>query len=52
MLGIGTSNIIKLSSDSNGRLEPAALESALAAEPNTPTVVVLQAGDLNIGEVA
>jgi glutamate/tyrosine decarboxylase-like PLP-dependent enzyme len=49
MLGIGTSNFIKLSSDSNGRLEPAALESALAAEPNAPTVVVLQAGDLNIG---
>jgi glutamate/tyrosine decarboxylase-like PLP-dependent enzyme len=49
MLGIGTSNFIKLSSDSNGRLAPAALESALAAEPNAPTVVVLQAGDLNIG---
>ena len=49
MLGIGTSNNIKLPSDSNGRLEAAALESALAAQPNAPTVVVLQAGDLNIG---
>jgi glutamate/tyrosine decarboxylase-like PLP-dependent enzyme len=49
MLGIGTSNMIKLPSDSNGRLEAAAFESALAAEPNVPTVVVLQAGDLNIG---
>jgi glutamate/tyrosine decarboxylase-like PLP-dependent enzyme len=49
MLGIGTSNMIKLPSDSNGRLEAAALESALIAEPNAPTVVVLQAGDLNIG---
>jgi glutamate/tyrosine decarboxylase-like PLP-dependent enzyme len=49
MLGIGTSNHIKLSSDSNGRLEPAALVSALGAEPNAPTIVVLQAGDLNIG---
>ena len=49
MLGIGTSNFIKLASDSDGRLEPAALESALTAEPNAPTVVVLQAGDLNIG---
>jgi glutamate/tyrosine decarboxylase-like PLP-dependent enzyme len=49
MLGIGTSNIVKLSSDSNGRLEPVALESALASEPNAPTLVVLQAGDLNIG---
>jgi glutamate/tyrosine decarboxylase-like PLP-dependent enzyme len=49
MLGIGTSNMIKLRSDSTGRLEPAALESALAKESNAPTVVVLQAGDLNIG---
>ncbi len=49
MLGIGRSNMIKLPSDSNGRLEAAALESALAAEPNAPTIVVLQAGDLNIG---
>jgi Pyridoxal-dependent decarboxylase conserved domain len=49
MLGIGTSNFIKLSSDSSGRLDAAALESALAAESNAPTVVVMQAGDLNIG---
>jgi glutamate/tyrosine decarboxylase-like PLP-dependent enzyme len=49
MLGIGTSNMIKLSSDPSGRLEAAALESALAAESNVLTVVVLQAGDLNIG---
>ena len=49
MLGIGTSNIVKLRSDANGRLDPAALESALAKESNAPTVVVLQAGDLNIG---
>ncbi len=49
MLGIGTSNFIKLSSDSSSRLDAAALESALATESNAPTVVVLQAGDLNIG---
>jgi len=49
MLGIGTSNMVKLPTDSNGRLEAAALESTLAAQPNAPTVVVLQAGDLNIG---
>jgi len=49
MLGIGTSNIIKLSSDSSGRLDAAALDSALAADPSAPTIVVLQAGDLNIG---
>lgn len=49
MLGMGTSNIVELPSDSNGRLQPAALESALTAESNAPTIVVLQAGDLNIG---
>lgn len=49
LLGIGTSNLIKLSSDRTGRLEASALESALAAQPHAPTVVVLQAGDLNIG---
>ena len=49
MLGIGTSHTTKLTSDLSGRLEAAALEAALAADPDAPTVVVLQAGDLNIG---
>lgn len=49
LLGIGTSNLVKLPSDSSGRLNATALESALAAQPHAPTVVVLQAGDLNIG---
>ena len=49
MLGIGTSHITKLRADSSGRLPAAALESALAAERDAPTIVVLQAGDLNIG---
>ena len=49
LLGMGTSNLVKLPSDSSGRLNATALESALAGQPNAPTVVVLQAGDLNIG---
>ena len=49
LLGIGTSNLIKLPSDLGGRLQAGALESALAAQPKMPTVVILQAGDLNIG---
>ena len=49
MLGMGTTNFAKLPSDSGGRLDAAALESAFAAQPSAPTVVVLQAGDLNIG---
>ncbi len=49
LLGMGTSNLIKLPSDSSGRLDATALESALSAQRDAPTVVVLQAGDLNIG---
>jgi glutamate/tyrosine decarboxylase-like PLP-dependent enzyme len=49
MLGIGTSNMSRLPCDSRGRLEPGALESALSAGANAPTIVVLQAGDLNVG---
>ena len=49
LLGMGTSNLVKLPSDSSGRLNATALESALAAQPDAPTIAVLQAGDLNIG---
>ena len=49
LLGVGTSNIQVLPSDSTGRLAPAALREALAREPGRPTVVVLQAGDVNCG---
>src|SRR5258708_32099848 len=49
LLGMGRSNLVKLPSDSSGRLNATALESALAAQPDAPTIVVLQAGDLNIG---
>lgn len=49
LLGVGTSNIQVLPSDSTGRLAPEALREALAREPGRPTVVVLQAGDVNCG---
>ena len=49
LLGIGEANIHTLPVDGEGRLLASALEGALAAEPLRPTVVVLQAGDLNIG---
>jgi glutamate/tyrosine decarboxylase-like PLP-dependent enzyme len=38
-----------LAPDAYGRLEVAPLEAALKAAPEAPTIVVLQAGDLNIG---
>jgi glutamate/tyrosine decarboxylase-like PLP-dependent enzyme len=49
LLGIGTSNIVVLPSDSAGQLTPDALRTALSSEPGRPTVVVLQAGDVNCG---
>ena len=49
LLGIGTANMFVLPSDSAGQLTPAVLRDALAREPGRPTVVVLQAGDVNCG---
>ena len=46
LLGLGSSNIEKLPVDSQGRLSTEALEKALS---NEPTIVVLQAGDINLG---
>lgn len=49
LLGIGTANITVLPSDPAARLAPAVLQEALAREPGRPTIVVLQAGDVNCG---
>jgi glutamate/tyrosine decarboxylase-like PLP-dependent enzyme len=50
LLGLGERSIIDLPTDPEGRLVPQALEEALHQSPtNTPTIVILQAGDLNIG---
>lgn len=49
LLGIGTANTIVLPSDSASRLAPGALREALASDPGRPTVVILQAGDVNCG---
>jgi glutamate/tyrosine decarboxylase-like PLP-dependent enzyme len=49
LLGLGTNCIQTLPCDDAGRLRAAALEAALAANPSQPTIVVLQAGDLNRG---
>src|SRR5262249_47113454 len=48
-LGLGLSHIIYLPTDDAGRLEPSALETALERDPASPTLVLLQAGDVNIG---
>jgi glutamate/tyrosine decarboxylase-like PLP-dependent enzyme len=49
LLGLGTSQIKVLPVDSSGQVIPAALEEELNQAPTTPTVVLLQAGDINIG---
>jgi glutamate/tyrosine decarboxylase-like PLP-dependent enzyme len=49
LLGIGEKNIHNLSTDDQGRLSKNALLAALEAAPSQPTILVLQAGDLNMG---
>jgi glutamate/tyrosine decarboxylase-like PLP-dependent enzyme len=49
LLGIGTANIAMLPSDASGQLQSEVLAAALAREVGQPTIVVLQAGDVNCG---
>ncbi|HEY4010689.1 MAG TPA: aminotransferase class V-fold PLP-dependent enzyme [Acidobacteriaceae bacterium] len=49
LLGMGTSSIETLPCDDEGRLRADTLEEALHARAGQPTIVVLQAGDLNRG---
>jgi len=48
-LGLGTNSLQALPVDPAGKLEPMRLEEALRDDAQAPTVVLLQAGDLNIG---
>lgn len=48
-VGLGTDNVQYLPSDSEGRLKPDALAEALGRNSSTATIVLLQAGDVNIG---
>jgi glutamate/tyrosine decarboxylase-like PLP-dependent enzyme len=49
MIGVGKGAIVPLPVGADGRLKPAALGEALAASKAAPTIVVLLAGDLNLG---
>lgn len=49
LLGLGEKHIVNLPVDEEGRLIATALSDALESHPEAPTIVVLQAGDLNIG---
>ena len=49
ILGLGRDCVIDIPVDQNGQLRAAALETVLAADSNAPSIVLLQAGDLNTG---
>ncbi len=49
LLGMGQESIIDIPCGADGKLSPSDLESALAGEPDRPTIVLLQAGDINSG---
>src|SRR5579864_1907045 len=49
LLGMGTGAMTGLRTNQAGQLDAATLEQALQEAPDTPTIVLLQAGDLNIG---
>lgn len=48
-LGFGEKSITAIPCGEDGRLPPEALEAAFSNDPHAPTIVLLQAGDLNIG---
>jgi glutamate/tyrosine decarboxylase-like PLP-dependent enzyme len=49
ILGMGTDCIVDIPVDETGQLTKTALEAVLATDPDAPTIVLLQAGDLNTG---
>jgi len=48
-LGLGQSQVVYLPTDAQDGLQPDALEQALKADSSAPAIVLLQAGDINIG---
>ncbi len=49
LLGIGAAAVQPVAADAQGRIDPDALAATLAAGPAGPTVVCLQAGNVNTG---
>ena len=49
LLGFGTDQIELIPVDSEDRLPASALEETLNQDPSSPAIVLLQAGDINIG---
>lgn len=49
LLGLGSDSIVPLGGDQPGQVAADVLQADLAEAPGAPTIVVLNAGDLNIG---
>jgi len=49
LLGLGSDCVVPLGGDRPGCVSPNVLRDALALAPDAPTIVILNAGDLNIG---
>jgi glutamate/tyrosine decarboxylase-like PLP-dependent enzyme len=49
MLGLGRASVVEVGVGDDGRLSGAALAGALTSGSDRPTIVILQAGDLNTG---
>lgn len=49
LIGLGSECIMPLTGDQPGKVSAEVLRSALAEAPDAPTIVILNAGDLNIG---
>jgi glutamate/tyrosine decarboxylase-like PLP-dependent enzyme len=49
LLGFGTRCVEPVATDANGAIDPADLDRVLRREPPGPTIVVLQAGNVNTG---
>jgi glutamate/tyrosine decarboxylase-like PLP-dependent enzyme len=49
LLGLGSDCIVPLGGDTPGQVSAEALCAALAEAPGAPTIIILDAGDLNIG---
>jgi glutamate/tyrosine decarboxylase-like PLP-dependent enzyme len=49
LLGLGAAAVVPVPADRNGAIEVSALIEALATSPDAPTIVCLQAGNVNTG---
>ncbi|HEY3810052.1 MAG TPA: aminotransferase class V-fold PLP-dependent enzyme [Acidimicrobiales bacterium] len=49
LLGLGRAALVEVGVDDQGAIDVAALREALAAEPDRPTIVCAQAGNVNTG---